>query len=366
MWQLLFWVSTAVIVYTYFGYPAALFVIGKYAADKFTILVASDGSDDDTVSIAEEYADSGIVVRHWPRRRGKSTVLNDVVAGLDHDVVVFTDANTAFAADAVERLVRRFADPAIGCVVGKLRYVEGDPTSVGRGESVYWRYEGWISGLESRLESVLVAAGSIFAIRRGLFRELFPGVANDFQIPFDIARQGKGVVYEPHARADEHTTSRWQEEFDRKVRIVLRGLTGYAALRGRIRGFRLWQFWSHKMLRWMVGFFLFAAFGSNMVLAEDSLFFTLTLAVQVVFYLAALGGWMNKGAVRPRRALYVPFYFTMVNGSGVIAVIKFLMGHRQSVWEKAESTRLHPVPVAHDLTPGQDDHHDVGARVAKS
>lgn len=410
MWQLLFWGSVVVVGYTYFGYPALLFIIARfrrhrrapgpagappkvcliisafneeavirdkienslsqrYPEDRLTILVASDGSDDDTIAIADEYADQGVLVRHWPDRRGKSSVLNDIVRELEHDVVVFTDANALFAPDAIETLVRPFADPGIGCVVGKLRYIERDSTSVGRGESVYWKYEAMISSLESELESVLVANGSIFAIRRECFRELYPDVANDFQVPFDVASQGYGVVYEPRARADEHTTVYWHEEFDRKIRIVLRGLTGFAALRKGIHGFRLWQFWSHKLLRWTVGFFIFAAFGANILLAGQSLFFTLTLAAQVVFYLAALNGWMTRGRGRPRRWLYIPFYFTMVNASAAIAIVKFLAGHRQSVWEKAESTRLRPVRVTVSGEPAatepEPEHNDLDAKVAK-
>jgi hypothetical protein len=174
-----------------------------------------------------------------------------------------------------------------------------------------------------------------------------------------------GIVYEPAALAEEHTTVYWQEEFDRKVRIVVRGLTGFARLRDRIRGMRRWQFVSHKLLRWTIGFFLLGAFGANIVLAEESLFYTLILAVQVVFYFAALNGWLTKGAGRPRRALYIPFYFTMVNGSAAIAIIKFLVGHRQRVWDKAESTRAQSVPGA--VEP-QDDAaaDDIREKIAKS
>jgi cellulose synthase/poly-beta-1,6-N-acetylglucosamine synthase-like glycosyltransferase len=329
------------------------------------VLVASDGSTDATVDIAREF--DRVEVRHFPERRGKSAVLNDVVASLDHEVIVFTDANANFAPDAVERMAERFADPRIGCVVGKLRYVESGGTSVGRGENVYWKYEALISRLESRLRSVLVANGSIFAIRRALFCELFPDVANDFQIPADVYSQGKGVVYEPSALATEHTTVYWHEEFDRKVRIVLRGLTGFTLLRDRIRGFRRWQFLSHKLLRWMVGFFLVAVFAANVVLAEGSLFYTLALGAQVVFYFAALNGWM--ASQRPRRAFYIPFYFTMVNGSAAVAIIKFLFGHRQRVWDKAESTRLAPVSRGEGQKQDDDENPDgpvQTARVAKS
>lgn len=382
MWQLLFWGSVAVILYTYFGYPAILYLIGRfgrrracsttgdtelptacliisafneeqvirdkianslsqrYPDDKLTVLVASDGSTDRTVSIAGEFSECGVDVYHCPTRRGKSAVLNDIIGQRDEEIVIFTDANAFFSKDAVEKLVRRFADPQIGCVIGKLRYVDRGSSSVGKGEGIYWRYEGVVSRLESALSRVLVANGSIFAIRRALFMELYPEVANDFQTPTDIAARGHGVVYEPEAEAIEYTTAFWSEEFQRKVRIVLRGLTGFSRLRRSIRGFRLWQFVSHKLLRWIVGLFLVTALTASAALAESSKSYAAVLSAQIVFYLLALVGSCLRHAESPRKLFYIPFYFTMVNAAGIAGAGKFIGGQRQAVWEKAESTRL--------------------------
>lgn len=386
MWQLIFWCGVAAIAYVYAGYPLLLFVAGRvrrrrppstpeaplpsvcliisayneeavirarienclssrYPDDRLTVLVASDGSSDGTVAAAGAYADRGVVVRHFAKRQGKSAVLNDVVRERDEDLIVFTDANASFEPDTVTFLARRFADPAVGCVVGRLRYVEDERTSVGEGESTYWGYEGTISRLESAVGSVLVANGANFAVRRELFEPLYPEVANDFQIPMDVAGHGAAVVYEPRARAAERTTVYWHEEFGRKVRIVLRGLTGYSRLRRRIRGFRLWQFWSHKVLRWMVGAFLLPILATSVVLAKGSLFYSVALAGQILFYLAAVNGWLTRRSGRSRRLFYIPFYFTMVNAAALVAFVKFAAGRRQSVWNKAESTRTESVTV---------------------
>lgn len=385
MWQLLFWGSAAIVAYAYVGYPLVLYILGRfrrlptasrsdelpsvclivsafneekvlrekltnsvaqrYPDGKLTIVVASDGSTDDTVEIAGEFARAGVHVNHSARRRGKSAVLNDVIPQLDADVVCFTDANALFAPDAIEKLARHFAVPEIGCVVGRLRYVDGNATSVGKGEGAYWRYESHISRLESRLGSVLVANGSIFAIRRDLFSPLYPEVANDFQIPFDIAAKGSGVVYEPEAIAYERTAAYWHEEFGRKVRIILRGLSGFAVMRKRIRGLRLFQLVSHKVLRWGVGVFMGVAFVANIFLARDSLFYTIPLAMQVALYVAAMLGWMQRDAGRARRTTYIPFYFTLVNTAALVAMTRFATGRRLTVWDKAESTRLSVDPA---------------------
>jgi cellulose synthase/poly-beta-1,6-N-acetylglucosamine synthase-like glycosyltransferase len=384
MWQFVFWCSLAVVIYSYLGYPLLLFLIRTlkngdrypyrddyrppvcflisayneekvlrkkianslsldYPREKLRILVASDGSDDRTVAIAQEYRDHGVEIFHRRQRSGKSAVLNEVMKTIEEEVVVFTDANSLFAEDAIEKIVTHFQNPKIGCVVGKLRYVDKHTTSVSKGEGLYWRYEGLLSTLESSLGSVLVANGSIFGIRRDLFAELYPSVANDFELPIDIGSRGYGVVYEPRALALERSTIFWQEEFSRKVRIIVRGLTGYSLLRKKLRGFRGFQFFSHKLLRWMIGPLLFLAFLSNAVLARESAFYTVTLLMQTGLYLAALNGWRVRRTRKPHPVFYVPFYFTMVNLAAVVAIKKFLSGERQSMWVKAESARFSPV-----------------------
>lgn len=381
MWELLFWGSIALILYTYVGYPVALYVLGRlrrrgehaagsecpsvclfisafneeavirekienslaldYPPDRLRILIASDGSEDHTVSIAREYVEHGVRIYHHAERRGKSAVLNQVVPTLEEDIVVFTDANAMLAADAIEKLVERFADPKVGCVVGRLRYVNTDTSCAGSGEGLYWVYESWICKLESRLNSLLVGMGALISMRQHLFRELYRDVANDFQIPMDVAVKGYGVVYEPDAIVTERVPIEWREEFSRKSRIVLRGLTGFAALHRRIRGFRLWQFISHKFLRWLVGVLAVSIFLSNVALLASSPFYIVTFALQVVFYSLAAMGWRHRGS-GPSRYQYVPFYFCMVNAAAIVAMYRFVTGRRQAFWDKAESTRLSP------------------------
>jgi len=379
MWTWLLWGSVAAVLYAYAGYPFILYLLGRFSRRRVVcsrcaspavtliisaynearvirrklensldldyprqlldIVVASDGSDDDTVAIASEYIEWGVRVVHQAVRRGKSAMLNDVLASVQSDIVVFTDANAMFERGAVRRLACAFEDDAVGCVVGRLAYAEDGATSAGRGEGMYWRYEGMISRLESRIGHVCVANGSIFAARTPMVRHLYPEVANDFQIPVDVAAAGADIVYEPAAVARECVAHHWQEEFGRKVRIVLRGFTGFSALHRRIGGFRRFQFISHKLLRWQVGWLMIIAFISSAVLSRQSLFYAIVTAAQIGFYALAAVGWMRRCRPASQRVFYIPFYFTLVNCAALVATVRFAMGRRQSLWEKAESTR---------------------------
>lgn len=378
MWLILFWASLGLVLYTYAGYPAILYLIGRFSRrpevanpdfgtpsvclvisafneeavirhklenslalehrGPLRIIVASDGSTDRTVAIAREYEANGVVVEHFERRRGKNAVLNDVVKTATDDIIVFTDANCLFAPDAVVRMVQRFENPAVGCVVGGHTYSD-DATSAGQSESLYWRYEARIKELESGIGSVVVANGPIFAVKRTLFRDLFTDIGNDLQTPLDVAWLGYDTVYEPRAMAMERATDLWEEEFGRKVRMVLQGLTTWQRMRSRMRAQQLWQFISHKFIRWCAGLVLVVTLISSAMLARNNVYVAAFLAIQLLCYAAALGGWMMRRNKRMPVVLRVPFYFTMVNSAAMVAMVRYVMGGRLAMWEKAESTR---------------------------
>lgn len=309
-----------------------------YPKDLLRIVVASDGSIDGTNQIVREYEDRGVILKAFDRREGKSATLNRAVLGLEGDVLVFSDANAFYREDAIRMLVRNLADEDIGCVVGKLVYLSNH-SYVGKGESLYWRYESFLNSLESRIKSVLVGTGTIFAVRRELFFPLAKDVANDFQLPAEVASRGYGVVYEGNAIAYEKSSFFFREEFARKRRIIVRGLTGFRALRGNFGGaFRIFQFISRKLIRWCVGPLLPALYAANMLLLSDPFFRALFVLQSVFYILAIVGALLRRGGVQSK-ILFIPFYFVMVNAASFAAIVTYIGGDRLSSWEKAETTR---------------------------
>jgi cellulose synthase/poly-beta-1,6-N-acetylglucosamine synthase-like glycosyltransferase len=309
-----------------------------YPREKLEIMIASDGSTDRTSRIVKEFLDRGVVFFESFERSGKNATINKYINRARGEIIIFTDANSFYMQDAVRKLVRNFFDGSVGCIVGKLKYVD-EKTAVGKGEGLYFRYESMIKGLESRLGTVVAATGSIYAIRRELFTPLDMDVANDFAHPIQIAARGYKVVFEPEAIAYEQATSSIFEEFRRRARIVTRGFTAfgkywrsYCMLRG-MRGF---CFVSHKLLRWFVPFFLIALFIANLFLL-DSPFFKITFYAQLSFYIAAFLGIFIKG--KKGKLFVIPFYFCMINLAALTGFINYLRGRRQAVWEVAKTTR---------------------------
>jgi len=376
--KLLFISILAVILYVYAGYPLILFILGllrrhirfgnrthypsvaliisaynekriikekienslklKYPRDRLKILVASDGSVDGTDDIVREYEGRNVVLKTFDNREGKSSTLNRAVLGLEEEIIIFSDANAFYQENAIEKLVRNFANENVGCVVGHLIYLDNH-SYVGKGESLYWRYESLLNRLESNVGSVLVATGTIFAIRRELFKPVNKEVANDFQLPAEVASQGFRVVYEDEAIAYERSTYFFREEFSRKRRIIVRGLTGFKHLRHSFGGpFRIFQFFSRKLIRWWIGPMLPLLYISNLMLIDKPLYI-IFFALQNVFYLlSAVGAILRRGKVQSR-IFFVPFYFVLVNAAALTAIVGYLCGRRLSAWEKAETTR---------------------------
>jgi cellulose synthase/poly-beta-1,6-N-acetylglucosamine synthase-like glycosyltransferase len=307
-----------------------------YPGEKLEIIVASE-SDDRTNLIAGRYAPRGVKLFSFTGRRGKASTLFRTVPNAKGEIVVFSDANGMYEKDAIRKLVRNFADGRVGCVSGLLRYENPEGVSVGKGEGLYWRYEMMVKGLESRLFSFLGATGSIFAMRRELYRPLSEHRGDDFELPVRIAQEGHGVVFEPEAVSREMSSDSAASEFKRKARIVAWNMeSALLLLKGCIAGRRpllAFQLLSHKILRWLVPLFLLGALVSDMFLTAA--FYKVLLAAQALFYSAAVLGY---GLDMKRRQvpgpLNVSYYFCIVNLAALLGIYRLLYQGQGAAWEK--------------------------------
>lgn len=132
------------------------------------IVVGDDGSSDDTASILKSITSDQLRCEFFPGNRSKTAVLNDLVAGSDAEVLVFTDANTKFQDDALVHLVRHLEDSTIGAVCGELQLEGMGPNQ----DDAYWRYEQFLKKKEAKIGALLGANGGIYAIRSALYETL--------------------------------------------------------------------------------------------------------------------------------------------------------------------------------------------------
>jgi len=312
-----------------------------YPPHRLDILIGSDGSTDRTGEIIRAYRATRLVLHEFSSQRGKSNVLNDLVARARGEYVVFTDANTFFDPQAIKELIRGFRlFPATCAVVGGLEFREAEGTL--NPDSVYWRYETALKKLESHFGTVLGANGAIYAIERARFRPLPAGtIVDDFLIPMLMRLEGGGsVVFRPSARAWETVPKTIQDEFRRRVRI---GAGDAHALRHSWRlllpgkGMLALSYWSHKVLRWLGPWLLIIIFISNLLLVDLRWAHALLWA-QVSVYTVGFAAPLVRAVPFLGRAAYGTWYFMVLNAALLIGTIKFLAGRATPMWEATPRT----------------------------
>ena len=277
----------------------------------------------------------------YRERAGKLNVLNKLVPEAKGELLVFSDANTMYEADAVRKLVRHFADPTVGGVCGKLRLVNPNQNVGGEGEGLYWRYENVLKSSEGKIYAVIGANGAIYAIRRELFRPL-PSQAvimDDFLISLRVLEQGFRVIYEPEAVASEKTSPDMQGEFTRKVRIAAANFNGISYIKGLLnplRGFVALALWSHKIVRWLVPFLALAALVTNLFLLKLGGIYVVTLALHLLLYAGAILGYLGDRLFRHSGPFMLFYYLVTMNLAIFLGFWRSMTRTQKMAWERVE------------------------------
>ena len=317
-----------------------------YPADLMDIVVASDGSTDDTVERARAYSHLGVVVRPLATRRGKPAVLNAVVPELRGEIVLFADARQRFDRDTLRELIANFADPAVGAVSGELVLSTGASTAtIGHGTAFYWRYEKFIRATEGRADSTVGATGAIYAVRRALFERIPDDtILDDVLIPLRIARRGFRVLFESRARAYDAASATGTQEFTRKARTIAGTFQLFARERWLFVPWRnrLWfETMSHKALRLLLPLLHAALFASTGMLATEWRY-RLVLVAQVIFYGAAAAGYSQRRSGRRALIFSVPCTICLLSWATIVGFVRFLTDRQRVTWDRIPS----PDPAA--------------------
>jgi cellulose synthase/poly-beta-1,6-N-acetylglucosamine synthase-like glycosyltransferase len=375
--QIIFWTSVGALFYTYVGYPLLVYAFSRlfpkrvkrgafeptvtilitayneekdirrklentlaidYPKDKLEILVASDGSTDRTEEIVREFSARGVRLFRQEGRVGKTFTQNKAVEQATGEIILFSDATTDYSADVLRKMLPNFADESIGCVAGKLIYVDETKSAVGHGARSYWSYETFLKESESRACSLIGASGCLYAVRKSAYQPMYAEACSDFLICTVVYRQGLRSVYEPEAICTEETNRQADKEMRMRVRVISQTFTDLWRNRAMLNplnsGFYAVQLFSHKAMRYAVPLFLALILISSLVSAFYSTFFLTVLALQAAFYAAALAGWiLEKLGIKPAAILAMPLYFVLANLASVFAFYKFLRGERYARWE---------------------------------
>jgi cellulose synthase/poly-beta-1,6-N-acetylglucosamine synthase-like glycosyltransferase len=305
-----------------------------YPAARLAFHVASDGSQDDTAALLAACTHPRLRRYVFPRRRGKSACLGDILPQLTGEVVVFADVRQRLEPGALRALLQPLADPAVGAVSGELMFTPAQGGFAG-GVDFYWRYEKFIRRAEAASGSVVGVSGALYAARRALLPAVPPGlVLDDLWIPLAIARRGARIVFAADARAWDRPAADPALESRRKRRT----LAGNYQLIAREPSLLLpwahplgWRLWGHKWLRLAAPWLLLLVLASNLRLAASAPAWTMLLLAQLAAYAAAAAA-----LARPALLRFLPLRmaatFVRMNGYAVLGLVDFLRGHAGPLW----------------------------------
>jgi cellulose synthase/poly-beta-1,6-N-acetylglucosamine synthase-like glycosyltransferase len=370
------WTSMGLLVYTYVGYPLLLVILSRlrprpvsrvemtptvsvivaayneekdlaaklentlaldYPKEKLEVIVTSDCSTDRTDEIVLGFASMGVRLWRQAQRLGKTAAQNAAVELARGEILIFSDATTLYETNVLRAIIPNFADPSVGCVAGQLIYVDPTQSGVGRGACTYWGYETFLKRCESRIGTLIGVSGCLYAVRRSAYVPLYNEACSDFLIATKMVEQGLRAVYEPAAVCVEQTNRLAKKELSMRVRIIAQTFTDlwrHRRMMNPLRsGFFAVQLMSHKVLRYLVPFFLVASLASSAALTPESTYYASTFALHVGFYGLAAVSWLLERCGRRIRWLALPQYFVLANVASLIAFYQFLRGERYAHWE---------------------------------
>jgi glycosyltransferase involved in cell wall biosynthesis len=371
--EILFWVALFGILYSYAVYPAVLAVLPRRRAvasradaaaglplvtlvvacrneqgriahklenslavryPRLEVLVASDCSDDRSDEIVQSYASRGVRLVRSHERRGKEHAQGLAVRHAAGEIVVFSDAGTDLPPDSISHIVEDFADPVVGAVSSEDTFLSADGSVVGEG--LYVRYEMRLRRLESRINSLVGLSGSFFAVRRGVLDRWDATIPSDFASAINTVRAGLVAISDPRVRGIYKDIKDPAREYQRKVRTAIRGMAALAKIPevlspGRY-GLFAFQVWSHKVMRWLVPWFLLATFFANAWLAPRGGLYAALFAVQCAGYATVAAAHLVPG-LRRFGPVRVAYYFVQANVALAHAGVRFIAGERVTFWE---------------------------------
>jgi len=374
--EIIFWLSAGALFYTYVGYPLLIALVSTlrprrvkradyaplvtmiitayneeaalaaklentlvldYRRELLEVIVASDCSTDRTDEIARAFASKGVLLHRQTQRLGKTAAQNAAVTKARGDIILFSDATSLYAPDALRKILPNFADESVGCVGGRLIYVDPGDTHVGRGAKSYWNYETFLKRHESRACSLIGVSGCLYAVRRAAYVPLYHEACSDFIIATKMIEQGLRTIYEPGAVCTEETNQQHDNELRMRVRIIAQTFTDLWRHRVMLNPFRSGlygiQLLSHKVMRYLVPVFLIALFAASVSLSSVSIPYRIFFVAQSIGYVCGAMSWLLENLGVRNRILALPHYFVLANVASLIAMVKFLRGERYARWE---------------------------------
>lgn len=311
----------------------------NYPAGKIEILIGSDSSSDQTSEIVKQFSDvdTRIFLFDFEDRRGKPSVINDLVDYSGNEILILTDANVLFSTDTIYKMVCHFRNEKIGLVGANILNVGQMNDGISHQETSYIARENRIKYFEGILWGVMMGPfGGCFALRKELFRKVPPNfLVDDFYICMQVLRQDFLCVNELKALCYEDVSNDIKQEYKRKARISagnfqnLKEFSEYLFKPFSALGF---CFISHKVLRWLTPFFLIVSLIALAILATFNTGYIYLFVIELLLLISPVfDAILRKFNIHWKLLRFVS-YFSYMNLALLKGYFRYLGGVRSSVW----------------------------------
>ncbi|RPI60739.1 MAG: glycosyltransferase [Planctomycetaceae bacterium] len=322
-----------------------------YPADKLEVIVCSDGSTDGTNRLVEQYGDERVLLAASPKNIGKNATMALGAAIAKGQLLLLVDYNEMLDKGAIRAAARHFADPKVGIVTGRIEHLNPMKTSVGSGYRAYWMIEDGVRLLESRLGLGVVVLGSFEMIRREAYLPVPSEFSNDMGAPLYAHSKGYLCRYEPAAWQSAVQRKNPQQEFARRLRMVVRAWSSIPYLLSIVPFWKNVGNWlallCHKYMRWLTWVFMIGLLVTNAILADcgdfwthgwdtfssNASFYRVFMAVQLAAYAMALAGWLLARAGIRVKLLSMPFFFCLLQTAACKGFFQSLAGKKIGTWK---------------------------------
>jgi cellulose synthase/poly-beta-1,6-N-acetylglucosamine synthase-like glycosyltransferase len=202
----------------------------NYPADKLELLIANDGSTDDTRRILESINDSRLSVLNIPKEesgKGKSAVLNRALKLIKGDVIAIYDADNRPEKDALKLLVSEMiANEGFVAAIGKFRTINKHRSILTRFINIEsFSFQWIIQAGRSFLFDIAILPGTNFVISRKALDSVggwnVDALTEDAELSMRLYKAGWKIKFVPQAvtwEQEPETVKIWLKQRERWVR----------------------------------------------------------------------------------------------------------------------------------------------------
>ncbi len=310
----------------------------SYQTNKLQIIIASDGSTDQTVEIAQSFNDPRITVLDLDRA-GKTSTLNSAFEYAKNDIIVFTDADNQWEKDTLEHLLIPFSSAEVGASAGQM-IIPHSGKSLSLGDSLYRHYESWIRATENKTGCMVSADGALLALRKELFERIPLDVNDDFFLSTCAPVNGKKIIYVENAKVTDEGVDEVNKQYRRRIRVTVGGLKSLAARRELLNPFKYKLYAialiSHKLIRRLSPLFLLPLLLSNFFIKDLNVFYKIIFYLQIMSYSIAIAGLIDTQGRLPKIFRIAGYILITVVGM-FVGCWEFLTGKKYSLWNPQQN-----------------------------